>query len=148
MIGREPELSVLAEVAKRVAASDGREVVLVSGEAGQGKTTLVAQAARFAFDGGACVLFGHCEEDLATPYQLFAEAFGHYFVHADEKRLRGLVDAHGSEWARLVPALGERISDMPPSKATDPDSERYLLFAAAVGLLTAVSRARSHRARA
>ena len=29
---------------------------------------------------------------------------------------------------------------MPPSKATDPDSERYLLFAAAVGLLTAVSR--------
>ena len=28
---------------------------------------------------------------------------------------------------------------MPPSKATDPDSERYLLFAAAVGLLTAVS---------
>ena len=78
MIGREPELSVLAEVAKRVAASDGREVVLVSGEAGQGKTTLVAQAARFAFDGGACVLFGHCEEDLATPYQLFAEAFGHY----------------------------------------------------------------------
>ncbi len=140
VIGREPELSVLAEVAKRVAASDGREVVLVSGEAGQGKTTLVAQAARFAFDGGACVLFGHCEEDLATPYQLFAEAFGHYFVHADEKRLRGLVDAHGSEWARLVPALGERISDMPPSKATDPDSERYLLFAAAVGLLTAVSR--------
>ena len=36
--------------------------------------------------------------------------------------------------------VGERISDMPPSKATDPDSERYLLFAAAVGLLTAVSR--------
>ena len=68
VIGREPELSVLAEVAKRVTASDGREVVLVSGEAGQGKTTLVAQAARFAFDGGACVLFGHCEEDLATPY--------------------------------------------------------------------------------
>jgi class 3 adenylate cyclase len=140
VIGRESELSVLADVAKRVAASDGREVVLVSGEAGQGKTTLVAQAARFAFDGGACVLFGHCEEDLATPYQLFAEAFGHYFVHADEDRLRGLVDAHGSEWARLVPALGERIPDMPPSKATDPDSERYLLFAAAVGLLTAVSR--------
>jgi class 3 adenylate cyclase len=140
VIGREPELSVLAEVAKRVAASDGREVVLVSGEAGQGKTTLVAQAARFAFDGGACVLFGHCEEDLATPYQLFAEAFGHYFVHADEERLRGLVEAHGSEWARLVPALGDRIPDMPPSKATDPDSERYLLFAAAVGLMTAVSR--------
>ena len=39
----------------------------ISGEAGLGKTTLVAEAARAAFDGGACVLFGHCEEDLATP---------------------------------------------------------------------------------
>jgi hypothetical protein len=121
VIGREPELSVLAEVAKRVAASDGREVVLVSGEAGQGKTTLVAQAARFAFDGGACVLFGHCEEDLATPYQLFAEAFGHYFVHADEKRLRGLVDAHGSEWARPVngfPTCRRRRPPIPTPSAT------------------------------
>ena len=51
-------------------------MLLVSGEAGLGKTTLVAEAARSAFDDGACVLFGHCEEDLATPYQLFAEALG------------------------------------------------------------------------
>ena len=36
----------------------------------------LAEAARAAFDNGACVLFGHCEEDLATPYQLFAEALG------------------------------------------------------------------------
>ena len=72
---------------KRVAAGDGREVFLVSGEAGLGKTTLVAEAARAAFDGGACVLFGHCEEDLATPYQLFAEALGHFVTHAPEEQL-------------------------------------------------------------
>jgi class 3 adenylate cyclase/tetratricopeptide (TPR) repeat protein len=139
VVGREPQLAVLAEAAKRVFASDGREVVLVSGEAGQGKTTLVAEASRLAFENGACVLFGHCEEDLATPYQLFAEAFDHYAAHADESRLRDLVQVLGSEWARLVPALSDRIPDLPPSKATDPDSERYLLFAAAVGLLTEVS---------
>jgi class 3 adenylate cyclase len=139
VVGRESELSSLADAAKRVAAGDGREVVLVSGEAGQGKTTLVAEAARLAFDNGSCVLFGHCEEDLATPYQLFAEAFGHYVAHADEERLQSLVAAHGSEWARLVPALDGRIPALPPSKATDPDSERYLLFTAAVGLLTAMS---------
>ena len=39
----------------------------------------------------------------------------------------------------LVPTLAERIPDLPPSKATDPDSERYLLFAAAAGLLTDIS---------
>ncbi len=82
--------------------------MLVSGEAGLGKTTLVAEAARTAFDGGACVLFGHCEEDLATPYQLFAESLGHYVTHAPEEHLLDHVEQHGSELARLVPALASR----------------------------------------
>ena len=81
------------------------------------------------------MLFGHCEEDLATPYQLFAEALGHYVTHAPEDQLVAHVAAHGSELARLVPALASRIRDLPPSKATDADTERFLLFAAVVGLL-------------
>ncbi|MGB7051626.1 MAG: adenylate/guanylate cyclase domain-containing protein, partial [Acidimicrobiales bacterium] len=64
VVGRDAELQTLIDAIKRVAAGDGREVLLVSGEAGLGKTTLVAEAARAAFDTGACVLFGHCEEDL------------------------------------------------------------------------------------
>ena len=83
---------------------------LVSGEAGLGKTTLVAATARAAFDGGACVLFGHCEEDLATPYQLFAEALGHFVTHASEEQLVAHVDAHGSALARLVPALSAQAA--------------------------------------
>ena len=116
-------------------AAEGARSCSISGEAGLGKTTLVAEAARAAFDSGACVLFGHCEEDLATPYQLFAEALGHYVTHAPEEQLLAHVEAHGSELARLVPALASRIPDLPPSKATDADTERFLLFAAVVGLL-------------
>jgi predicted ATPase len=139
VVGRDAELKTLTDAAKQVAAGDGREVVLVSGEAGQGKTTLVAEAARTAFDNGACVLFGHCEEDLATLYQLFAEALGHYVASAREDRLLAYVDAHGSELARLVPSLSGRIPDLPTSKAADSDSERYLLFADVVGLLATMS---------
>ena len=120
-------------------AGEGARSLLVSGEAGLGKTTLVAEAARAAFDEGACVLFGHCEEDLATPYQLFAEALGHYVTHAPEEQLLAHVEAHGSELSRLVPALASRIPDLPPSRPTDPDTERFLLFAAVVGLLAAMS---------
>ena len=122
-----------------MAAGQGREVLLISGEAGLGKTTLVAEATRAAFDDGACVLFGHCEEDLATPYQLFAEALGHFVTHAPEDQLLLHVDAYGSELSRLVPVLTGRIPGLPPSKATDSDTERFLLFAAVVGLLSAVS---------
>ncbi len=139
VVGREAELETLTDAMKRVIAGEGREVLLVSGEAGQGKTTLVAEAARAAFDKGACVLFGHCEEDLATPYQLFTEALGHYVIHAPEDRLLAYVDVHGAELARLVPSLIGRIPDLPSSKATDSDSERFLLFAAVVGLLATAS---------
>jgi class 3 adenylate cyclase/tetratricopeptide (TPR) repeat protein len=136
VVGRAEESSTLADAFKRVADGGGREAVLVSGEAGLGKTTLVAEAARAAFDQNAIVLFGHCAEDLATPYQLFAEALAHYVTHAPEEALR----RHGPDLARLVPAVRARIPDLPPSAATDSDTERFLLLAAVVGLLTEVSR--------
>ncbi|HXQ58587.1 MAG TPA: AAA family ATPase [Acidimicrobiales bacterium] len=139
LVGRAPEIQAMTDAFKRVAAGEGREVMLISGEAGLGKTTLVAEAARAAYDSGACVLFGHCEEDLATPYQLFAEAVGHWVTHAPEDQLRAHVETHGSELSRLVPALSRRIPDLPPSTATDADTERFLLFAAVVGLLSMIS---------
>jgi class 3 adenylate cyclase/tetratricopeptide (TPR) repeat protein len=139
VVGRDAEMTTIADALKRVAEGGGREILLVSGEAGLGKTTLVAEAARTAFANGACVLFGHCEEDLATPYQLFAEALGHYVTFAPEEALLSHVAAHGSELSRLVPALASRIPDLPASKATDTDTERFLLFAAVVGLLGATS---------
>ncbi len=139
VVGRDAEIHALTDVTKRVIAGEGRQLVLISGEAGMGKTSLVAEAARSAFDSGACVLFGHCEEDLATPYQLFAEALDHYITHAPEDTLHAHVAANGSELSRLSPAFARRIPDLPPSKATDADTERFLLFAAAVGLLTTVS---------
>ena len=140
VVGRNAEMQTISDANKRVARGEGREVLLTSGEAGLGKTTLVAEAARAAFDTGACVLFGHCEEDLATPYQLFAESLGHYVTHAPEEQLLAHVKAHGSELFRLVPTLASRLRDLPPSKATDSDTERFLLFAAVVGLLGTMSK--------
>ena len=139
VVGRAVEVEAMAAAVKRVVDGGGREVVLISGEAGVGKTTVAAEAARAAFDDGACVLFGHCEEDLATPYRLFAEALGHYVAHAPEERLLTHVESHGSELTRLVPALARRLPDLPPSTATDADTERYLLFGAAVDLLAMAS---------
>ena len=123
----------------RSRAASALEALLISDEAGQGKTTLVAERARRAFDDGSWVLFGHCEEDLATPYQLFAEALGHFVAHAPEEQLLAHVATHGSELLSLVPSLAGRIPDLPQSKGTDTDTERYLLFAAVIGLLAQAS---------
>ena len=139
VFGREMETASLAAAFTRVANGDGREIILVSGEAGLGKTTLVAEAARAAHRTGATILFGHCEEDMATPYQLFAESLGHYVNNVEDERLGRHTRAHGSELMRLIPAFSSRITDVPQPKATDSDTERYLLFTAVVGLLAEVS---------
>jgi DNA-binding SARP family transcriptional activator len=139
VIGRVEPIRIMGEVTKRASAGDGRAVLLVSGEAGQGKSTVVAEAARDAFDDGACVLSGHCEQDVSGPYQLFAEALGHYALHAPEDELRAHVAEHGSELVALVPALARRIPGLAPVRAVDPDSERYRLFAAVVEVLAALS---------
>ena len=139
VVGREAEIGIIDEAVKRVAGGAGREIILVSGEPGLGKTTLVAEAARGAAADGACVIFGHCEEDVARPYELFAEALGHYVTHAPEAHLLEHVANHGSGLAPLVPVLARRIPELAESLATDADTERYLLFAAVIGLLAEAS---------
>jgi tetratricopeptide (TPR) repeat protein len=141
VVGRGAELASLLDAFRRVAAGEGREVALVSGEAGLGKTTVIAETARAVFGQGACVLFGHCEEDVAAPYRLFTEPLGHLVTHVPGKQLAASVGSWGSDLARLVPALASRLPGLVPSTATDAESERFEVFAAVVGLLVEVSKA-------
>jgi predicted ATPase len=139
VVARETEATRLTDAYKRAAAGEGRAVVLVSGDAGVGKTTLVAEAARRAAKEGACVLLGRCQEDVNVSYSPFAEALHHYVAHAPEHVLRTHVETHGGDIASMVPALGQRLGEVPAPTRTDPDTERYLLHAAVAGLLTAAS---------
>ena len=59
--------------------------------------------------GRACCS-GIAKRTSPRPYQLFAEALGHFVTHAPEEQLVAHVDAHGSELARLVPALVEQAA--------------------------------------
>ena len=62
--------------------------------------------------------------------------------------LRHLVDNAPASWlgdvrpeiARLVPEVRLRVPDLPEPASSDPDAERYVLFASVIELLAAVSR--------
>ncbi|HYP47367.1 MAG TPA: AAA family ATPase, partial [Thermoleophilaceae bacterium] len=116
-----------------------RQALLVSGEPGIGKTRFTADAALDFYGEGAVVLFGHCPQELGAPYGGWIQALGHFVEHAPEAVLAAHVDRHGGELARLVPALTRRQPDAPPPTQTDPETERYLLFAAVLGLLELAS---------
>src|SRR5271156_2461111 len=95
VVGRGTELALFGAAIKKVVAGEGSEVVLVSGEPGQGKSTLVAEAARSAHEDGMIVLWGRCDEGSGAPYAPFAEALAHYVAHADEQLLRDHVEGYG-----------------------------------------------------
>ena len=149
LVGRRRELAELArvwELARHGVSGPpptpgegtGRIVVVV-GEAGIGKTSLAAQLARRAHEDGGVVLAGHAPEEVLAPYQPFLEALRHYFATAPIAQLRAAVSEYGPELARLVPELRRRVPDLPPPLPGEPDSERYRLFEAVVGMLTAIS---------
>jgi tetratricopeptide (TPR) repeat protein len=134
--GRADELARLEPLISR-ASHGGRQVLLLGGEPGIGKSRLARELAVGAHARGSTVLQGRCDEDLRMPYQPFVEALSHLVQHAALAVLERHVDEHGGELTRLVPGLARRMPDAPAPHAADGDTERYLLFSAVVGLLNA-----------
>lgn len=137
LVGREHELQLLRDGLK-AAASGERSVVLVTGEAGLGKTRLTSAFAAEAADAGTVVLYGRCDEELAVPYLPWIESLGHYVEHADGEVLARLDEATLGQLRRLLPALAER---MPGETPGTPD--QYALVAAVSRLLCAMAARRT-----
>ena len=113
--------------------------MLLTGDPGIGKTRLVAEIARRAHDAGAFVLAGRSPEESLVPYQPFVEALRHYFMTASARELRASAREYGSELMRLVPELRRRAPELSAPIDSEPETERYRLFEAVVGLLTEIS---------
>jgi DNA-binding SARP family transcriptional activator len=112
-------------------------VVVLTGEAGIGKTRLASELARAAHDRGTLVLYGRADEDAIAPYQPFAEALRPYLGARSREELRGLPLA--AELGRLVPDQADRLPALGAAATRDPAGERYRLFEAAAALLASAA---------
>lgn len=137
-VGRGEELDLLWQRSTEVAAG-ARRVVVVGGDPGIGKTHLVAELGRRAHASGSTVLYGRCDEGLGLPYQPFVEALRHYIEHGPQPVVEAFVSRHGGHLVRLVPQLAQRVDGLPVADGSDPETARYLLFEAVVGLLASAS---------
>jgi class 3 adenylate cyclase/tetratricopeptide (TPR) repeat protein len=135
-VGRAGELALLDEAFKKASVERHRQLVLVNGEAGIGKTTLAGVFARLVHAQGAAVIYGRCEADIGGPYQPWAEAIGHLVHHAPADVLDQVLADHGAELARLGPELAV-LGLRGGGGSADPETARYLLFGAIVRLLAA-----------
>jgi predicted ATPase len=107
-----------------------RQILLMGGEPGVGKTRLVAETARTVHAEGAVVLYGRCDEELGVPYGAFAEALGTYAASCSPEDLLRQAGALGGELVRLLPALASAVPGMPEVLQAEPETERYRLLEA------------------
>jgi DNA-binding CsgD family transcriptional regulator len=130
LVGRVEELGVL-EAAQGRAANGEPAVVLVGGEAGIGKTRLVAELADRRRVEGARVLAGGClpAGGDGLPYAPIVEALRPLPTELGVGAVRELVGPSWSELARLLPSLGE------PASGPAGQAAQARLFELLLGLL-------------
>jgi DNA-binding SARP family transcriptional activator len=137
-VGRLDELAVLRQASAR--AGDGAtQIVLLGGEPGIGKTRLAAAAALDAHAAGFAVGWGASSEGLRAPYGTWITALSHLVEHAPAEVVAPAVRKHGRHLGRLLPGIAHAEEGRPVVSESDPETERYLLFTAVVGLIEALS---------
>jgi DNA-binding CsgD family transcriptional regulator/tetratricopeptide (TPR) repeat protein len=130
LVGRLEELQVL-EAARGRAANGEPAVVLVGGEAGVGKTRLVAELTARCAATGTRVLAGGCVPvgNGALPYAPIIAALRSLLGDVGVGTVRELVGPSWPELARLLPALGE------PEAGPAGQAAQARLFELLLGLL-------------
>ncbi len=143
-VGREKEMERLDRVLDDVLKSHGK-FVLVTGEAGVGKTRLVEELKAGAFLEGFRFLRGACYEKEGLFYQPFVEVIGQYnnaVGKYDSEWEEKVFGPYGRELARLVPALQQRsfVQRLPTAPALPDEEEKLRRFDAVTRFLINVSR--------
>jgi len=129
LIGRTTELDTLLAAVRH--ASEGvSSVVVLDGDAGVGKTRLLAELVRTASDQGVLTLIGHCVDlgDAPPPYLPFTEAFGR-FAAGNSDGAEQILAAYPAI-GRLLPRRG------PAVRGTEDRVERGELFESVLGALS------------
>src|SRR4051794_7846406 len=137
LVGRGVELAYL-DRCWREANEGQRALVLLTGDAGIGKTRTAAELAAHAHGEGAVVLYGRFDEETLTPYQPVVEMLRGWSAGAPLDSLRERLGPRAAELSILLPEFGPPPADhLAPGTITGPeaDAQRYRFFDAVAALI-------------
>jgi tetratricopeptide (TPR) repeat protein len=141
-VGRSNEYGQFLGLVARLTAGCG-QVLLIEGEAGIGKSRLMAEVACYSQQRALPVLITNCYEiERAVAYQPVIDLATQACEAVSEARLRKITPILLAEIATLVPTLAERLVELPPLSADFPEARQSRLFHALVQLLDALAQDR------
>ncbi len=128
IVGRSIEQDQLHKLLKRSIQSQG-QVVLLTGEAGIGKTQLLTYLANQAGNADLDVNRGQCtEQDQEFPFAPIVDGLRTRFSGAPVEELKHIIGPFQSELIRLLPELALKLETSAPSALHDPEAEKRRLF--------------------
>jgi pimeloyl-ACP methyl ester carboxylesterase len=129
MVGRDMELDQLKEFLHATIKGKGN-TVLVSGEAGIGKTRLVKELEAYAGQLGAKVLEGHCLYESPTPFLPFREALRSIFqvsksdaLPLQERKISRVIKESAPQFVQAIPIVGNLIAGFAVAYRTYKDEK-------------------------
>jgi DNA-binding CsgD family transcriptional regulator/tetratricopeptide (TPR) repeat protein len=130
LLGRDAYLDALRRLLDHSAAGSGA-TLLVSGEAGLGKTRLAAEARRGAAERGFLVVQGNCfEPDRSLAYGPLLDLLRGFLAARSDEELRQALGSAAPEVIKLLPELATRLPDAQPTPALEPEQEKHRLLEA------------------
>src|ERR1700704_6429312 len=130
IVGRARELEVFRAAFDRMLAGR-RQLLLISGEPGIGKTRCAEALADVADDQGALVLWGHCHEEAgAPPYWPWVQILRAYVEASSLDEVRLNMGTATSDIAALVPELldASHHTHQPSGAIADASAARFRTF--------------------
>ena len=140
LLGREREIELL-EKAWTAASRGQQQVLLISGDPGQGKTRLALELARSVAQ-RATVLLAACDREALVPFAPFVTMLQWLLRGSADKTLRRyLKDVEGSsELVQLVPEIAKQVPRAPELLPATAEGRRFRMFEAFAQLLILISR--------
>jgi tetratricopeptide (TPR) repeat protein len=136
VIGREGPLRTLEQALEGARAGHGQTIVL-AGEAGIGKSRLVAEAKSRTHPHQMLTLQGHCyEPDRVLPYAPLLDLLRARFTARSATDIAHDLGPAAHELVKLLPELATRLPDLAPTPALNPEQEKRRLFQALTEFFT------------
>jgi DNA-binding SARP family transcriptional activator/tetratricopeptide (TPR) repeat protein len=136
-VGRQRARKVL-DTAWRRARNGERQLVVVEGDSGIGKTRLTAETAAVAESEGGKILLGRAVGHSLVPFFPFVEALRSHAARLGPGQLRSIAGPGAPYLAYLLRGLPTFERHGRPGEA-EASSHRYLMFEAVVALLSAIA---------
>ena len=130
LVGRAEYVDALGRIVEQ--AGDGRgHVVLITGEAGVGKSRLLAEVKARAVAEGWLALQGQCfEPDRTIPFAPLLEVLRDHLATLAPAELRRALGAAAPAITRLLPEIAGRLPDLSSLPPLEPEQQQHLFFAA------------------